>query len=143
MAAISVDANILVYSLNQDCDVHEPARLFMHQLATRTDVVIADQTLVELYLLIRNPAVFSHPYEAGAASEVCHRFRSNPRWRLIECRPIMNDVWSIASRDEFPRRRIIDVRLGLTLVSAGVTEFATRNIDDFVGLGFLRVFDPL
>ena len=141
--AISVDTNILVYSLNEDSDLHESARAFMQELGGRSDVVVAEQTLVELYLLIRNPTVFPHPYEAEAATEVCERLRTNPRWRLVECRPVMAEVWKRAGRESFPRRRIIDARLGLTLVSAGVTEFATRNVDDFEGLGFRRVFDPL
>ena len=143
MTVCSVDTNIIVYSLNQDCEEHEAARDFMQTLAKSDNVAIAEQTLVELYLLIRNPAVFQHPYQAEAATEVCYRLRTNPRWRIIECRSIMNQVWSLASTHQFPRRRIIDARLGLTLVAAGVTEFATRNIVDFEGLGFQRVYDPL
>ena len=33
--------------------------------------------------------------------------------------------------------------VGVSLVRQGVTEFATRNVSDFQGLGFARVFDPL
>ena len=40
-------------------------------------------------------------------------------------------------------RRIIDVRLALTLHHAVVTEFATSNPKDFEGLGFQRVWNPL
>jgi hypothetical protein len=32
---------------------------------------------------------------------------------------------------------------GLSLTRRGVTEFATRNVRDFGGLGFTRVFDPI
>ena len=143
MALRSVDTNIIIYSLNQDCEEHEDSRDFMKVLAKSDDVAIAEQTLVELYLLIRNPAVFQHPYHAEAATDVCSRLRTNPRWRIIECRSIMDQVWDLASTHQFPRRRIIDARLGLTLVAAGVTEFATRNVGDFEGLGFQRVYDPL
>jgi len=40
-------------------------------------------------------------------------------------------------------RRIIDTRLGLTLLHHGVSEFATTNKKDFAGLGFQRLWNPL
>ena len=143
LSGISVDTNIIVYSLNKDSDEHERARGFLEKLTERADVVIAEQTLVELYLLIRNPVVFEQPFDARGATEVCERFRTHPRWRLVECRPVMLDVWKFTSQNDFPRRRIIDTRLALTLISAGVTDFATRNIKDFEGFGFSRVFNPV
>ena len=141
--ALSVDTNIVVYSLNRDSDVHQPARAFMEELSLRTDVVIAEFALVELYLLIRNPTVFAHPYNASDAASVCERLRSNPNWQVVECRPVMSDLWPLAARQDFPRRRILDARLAFTLLAAGVTELATRNTKDFDHFGFTRVFDPL
>lgn len=141
--SLSVDTNIFVYALNRSSDVHESARTFLEILAARTDVVIAEQALVELYLLIRNPTVFPNPYPAAEAAGICHEFRTNPSWRIVECRPVMERVWDVAGKSDFARRRIIDARLAFTLRAAGVTEFATRNAADFAGFGFKRVFDPL
>ena len=141
--SLSVDTNILVYALNEDSDVHEQARGFLESLAPRTDVVIAELTLVELYLLIRNPTVFPNPYPAPEAVKACRAFTRNPNWRIVESRPVMERVWGVASEGEFARRRIIDARLALTLRAAGVTEFATRNAAHFTGFGFERVFDPV
>lgn len=42
-----------------------------------------------------------------------------------------------------PSRRLYDARTALTLTAQGVTEFATANPKDFVGLGFRRVWNPL
>lgn len=141
--SLSVDTNIFVYALNRNSDVHEPARSFLESLASRTDVVIAELTLVELYLLIRNPTIFPNPYPASQAVEACRAFGRNPHWRIVECRPVMERVWDVAGAPRFARRRIIDARLALTLRAAGVSEFATRNTVHFAGLGFERVFDPL
>ena len=55
----------------------------------------------------------------------------------------MDAVWTFAGRPGFARRRLFDVRLGLTLRHHGVCELATRNIDDFAELGFDRVWDPI
>ena len=140
---VSVDTNIIVYALNRSMSETGPARLFLEELAVRDDVALAEQILIEVYLLIRNPAVFPHPYSASDAAAVCQAYRSNPRWRLIECAPVMHKVWLHAASPTFARRRIIDARLALTLRAAGVTEFATRNTRDFVGFGFERVWYPL
>ena len=40
-------------------------------------------------------------------------------------------------------RRIFDIRLALTLLRFGVTDFATTNLKDFEGLGLERIFNPL
>ena len=140
---LSVDTNIFVYALNRNSDVHESARTFLESIAARTDVVIAEQALVELYLLIRNPTVFPNPYPAAEAARVCRDFQGNVNWRIVECRPVMERVWDVAGNPDFARRRIIDARLAFTLRAAGVTELATRNTSDFTRFGFERVFDPL
>jgi len=36
-------------------------------------------------------------------------------------------------------RRIIDLRLGMTLLHSGVTHLATSNVRDFQNLGFEKV----
>ena len=56
---------------------------------------------------------------------------------------IMDRVWNLAAKEGFARRRIYDTRLAVSLVHQGVSEFATRNVPDFQGFGFRRVFDPL
>jgi len=65
---LSIDANIIIYSLNKTMSEHERARSFLVQLSDRNDVVIAEQILVEVYLLIRNPAVFPNPYSSKEAA---------------------------------------------------------------------------
>ena len=140
---LSVDTNILLYSLNRDCPEYPAASEFIHGLAPRKDVLLCDLVLVELYLLLRNPLVVKKPFSAREAADVCMVWRSNPNWRMVESAPIMEKVWQIASRANFPRRRIIDARLAYTLLHHGVKELATRNTKDFSGFGFQQVFDPL
>jgi hypothetical protein len=54
-----------------------------------------------------------------------------------------DQLWRLAGESGFARRRIYDVRLGLSLRRQGVTEFATANVRDFEGLGLERVWNPL
>lgn len=140
---ISIDTNVLLYSLNRDCPEHGGARRFMQQCSERSDVAIAELVLVELYVLLRNPAVVSRPLGAAEAAAACRPFRTHPRWALIENAPVMSRLWEIVAAPGCPRRRIFDARIGLTLLHHGVRELATCNVQDFDGLGFERVFDPL
>jgi hypothetical protein len=140
---ISFDANVIVHSLNKSTPAHEHARAFLLQMSDRDDVAIAEYVLVEVYLLIRNPAVFPHPFSARDATDVCEGYRRNPRWRLVEHLPVMDEVWRRTAAATFARRKIVDARLALTLRAAGVTEFATSNVKHFEDFGFDRVWDPL
>jgi predicted nucleic acid-binding protein len=69
-------------------------------------------------------------------------YRANPRWRLIECQEVMEQVWRRAAEPGVARRQITDTRIALTLRKAGVTELATANVDEFRSFGFERVWDP-
>lgn len=43
----------------------------------------------------------------------------------------------------FPRRRMYDHVLAVTLRAKGVNEFCTRNIEDFRDAGFAKVVNPI
>lgn len=55
----------------------------------------------------------------------------------------MDRVWEYAAKPNFPRRRIFDVRLALTLQYHGVDRFATAMVKDFNALGFRKVWNLL
>lgn len=139
---ISIDTNILLYAQNQDCPEHSVASAFLKDCAGRDDVAICELVLIELYQLLRNPAVVEHPLDAAEAAAICQGYRRNPRWALIENAPVMEKVWALAARPGIARRRVFDARIGLTLLHHGVRELATRNVTDFEGLGLENVWDP-
>lgn len=141
---VGVDTNILFYAANADCPEHDAARAFLGSRRLNTETVISELVLVELYRLLRNPAVCAHPMDAPDAAAWVGTFRRHPRWRLVDHHPdAMERVWSLAATPGFPRGRIFDVRLAESLRLHGVTELVTRNTKDFVGLGFDRVWNPL
>jgi len=140
---ISFDTNIVVYSANEDSIHYEAARDFLVATAQREDVVICELMLVEVFLKLCNGNIFKHPMGSREAGAYCQRLRENRRWRLVESAPVMSDVWRWTGRRDFAFRRIIDIRLGLTLRHFGVEEFATTNAKDFRALGFQKVWNPL
>lgn len=143
LTVLSIDTNILLYAQNRDCPEHDAARAFIQQCATRADVAICELILVELYQLLRNPAVLPSPLSAPDAAGVCETWRNNPHWALIENAPIMDKLWTIAKRPDIARRAVFDARIALTLRRHGVTDFATRNLADFEGYGFTRLINPI
>lgn len=139
---ISIDTNVFLYGFNSDCPEHDRAREVLNELAASREVVLCELVLVELYILLRNPAVVSKPLGGDAAVQVCRSWRANPRWRIIESAPIMDEVWELASASHFGRRQIIDARLALTVLHHGVTTFVTRNAGHFRDFDFERVWNP-
>ena len=140
---ISIDTNIFLYAQNLDCREHLAAYDFVLECSNRSDVVVCELVLVELYVLLRNPSVFKKPLSSTRAVEICTAYRQNPKWRLVENAPVMESVWETVNRPGFSRRRIFDIRLALTLKHHGVTALATGNIKDFQDLGLYRVWNPV
>lgn len=139
----SFDTNIAVYACNHGCPEQHAAVKFLESLALRNDVVISEFMLVELYMKLRNSKIFRHPMTAREAAITCQSFRSNANWELVHDGPVMDEVWKQAARKDFAIRKIVDLRLGLSLIRQGVTDFATTNTKDFEGIGFGRVWNPL
>ena len=90
-----------------------------------------------------NLGVCARPLAAQKAVEMSRAFRSHPKWRVVDYVPsVANELWKRALA--LPATlQIYDARLALTLRHHGVTQFATRNMKDFQGFGFKRVWDPL
>jgi len=144
---LSIDANLLLYAYNEDSPRHEPALAFLTGLVEREDVAISELVLTEFYTLLRNPAVLAKPLRPGEAVRVVQQYRHHPKWALLGFGPdgaeLHNELWPLAKRADFGRRRICDARTALSLRRQGVIEFATANVSDFKGFGFKRVWNPL
>lgn len=144
---ISIDTNILFAAIDADHALHEEASAFVDSLRDRDDVAISEFMLLELYCLLRNPAVLVKPLSSSAAVDVCEAFRHHPNWQVIgfppDSRSFHDQFWPRLRGKDFARRRAFDWRSGLTLIQQGVTEFATVNLKDFQGFGFTRVWNPL
>ena len=139
---ISFDTNLLFPALEPSHPDHVASRRWLESI--EGEAAISELVLMELYVLVRNPALVVKPLEPAAAVTLIQALRTNPLWRLLDAPDgLMAEVWQRAAEPGFGRRRIFDAKLGVSLVRQGVTEFATRNVRDFAGLGFARVFDPL
>ncbi|MFA6294222.1 MAG: TA system VapC family ribonuclease toxin [Victivallales bacterium] len=141
---ISCDTNILFYSLNKACLEYGKAKNFLESQLENDKFCICELVLVELYVLLRNPKMNRHPASAQQAVAVIQRFRSNPRWRVIDYPGgLMNEIWGYAGNRNPAYRSIFDARLAFTLLHHNVKDFATRNVKDFESFNFRKTWDPL
>lgn len=144
---ISLDTNILLPAMDPRHPDHTRAVAFVESLQTRDDAAVSEFILLELYGLLRNPAVLTKPLSAAAATDACGTFRRHPRWQLIgfppDSRAFHETLWPLLRAPDFARRRAYDWRAALSMLRQGVTEFATVNVKDFDGLGFAKVWNPL
>jgi len=144
---ISLDTNILLPAIESRNAHHPKAAAFLESLQDRQDVAICEFILLELYVLLRNPAVLAKPLSPAAATDVCEAFRQHPRWQIIgfptDSRSFHDIFWPKLREADFARRRAYDWRTALVLFQQGVTQFATVNEKDFRDFGFQRVWNPL
>lgn len=142
---LSADTNLFLYAANPDSPHHESARRFFEEEASgKNRFLLCGLVLVEVWMQLRNPAVFKKPKTAKEATAFCDALRSNPSWEFADYEPHVGDLlWKWAAKTETGFRQIIDARLALTLCHHGVTHFATANEKHFEGFGFSKVWSPL
>jgi predicted nucleic acid-binding protein len=63
---------------------HLAARRFLDELAGSDSVVVCERVLIQLYGLLRNPAVFPNPASPAQAVVRVDALRRHPRWRLVD-----------------------------------------------------------
>ena len=144
---MSCDTNVLFAVLDSDSVHHSAAVTFLNEMRDSEEFGLCELVLVELYGLLRNPTGSKRAQSGAEAARVIQQFRSHPRWLVLDypgpSADIMRRLWDLAAKADFPYKRIYDARLAMTLRYHGVTEFATRNVKDFQGFGFSRVWNPL
>ncbi|MEI6533853.1 MAG: TA system VapC family ribonuclease toxin [Verrucomicrobiaceae bacterium] len=142
---LSADTNLFLYAANPDSPRHEAAlRFFEEDAHGHQRFLLCGLVLVEIYLLLRNPAVFKKPRTAKEAAAFCHALQANPAWEYADYDPeIAQPLWNWAATTTTGFRHIIDARLALTLRHHGVTHFATANEKHFQGFGFEKVWSPI
>lgn len=142
---LSADTNLFLYAANPDSPNHAAARRFFESAASGHDrFFLCGLVVVEIYMQLRNPAVFKKPKSAKEAAQFCEVLRRNPAWEQGDYEPDVSKLlWKWAGETTSGFRQIIDARLALTLRHHGVTHFATANEAHFKGFGFQRVWNPL
>lgn len=140
----SADTNLFLYAANPGSPRHEISRQFFEEEITGKRFLLCGLVLMEIYMQLRNPAVFKNPKTAREAAAFCDALRSNPSWEFGDYEPeVGKHLWKWAAKTTTGFRQIIDARLAFTLRHHGVTHFATANRKHFEDFGFDRVWNPV
>jgi hypothetical protein len=142
---LSADTDLFLYAANPDSRNYTASRqFFADQASGQSRFLVCELILVEIYMQLRNPAVFKKTKTAREAASFCEALRANPMWEWADYEPeVSKRLWAWAATTTTGFRHIIDARLALTLRHQGVTHFATSNEMDFHGFGFEKVWNPL
>ncbi len=142
---ITADTNLFIHAADPDSPNHAKAREFFSELESLdVEFVVCELVLVELYMQLRNAAIFVKPYTAREAADYCQAMKSNPLWRCIDYdSKVSLHLWEWASETKAGFRQIIDARIAFTLLHHGVTHLATANVKDFKSFGFVKIWNPL
>ncbi len=142
---LTADTNLFIHAADPDSSQHGEARRFFDGLSGGgMEFVLCELVLVELYMQLRNPAIFVKPYTARESAAYCQALKRNPQWRCVDYdKAISHQLWHWAAATRVGFRQVIDARLALTLRHHGVRALATVNTRDFQGFGFERVWNPL
>lgn len=142
---LSADTNLFLYAANPDSRHHPAAQKFFANVASgQQRFLLCGLVLVEIYMQLRNPAIFRKPRTAPQAAAFCQTLRANPAWEYADYEPdVATPLWLWAATTTAGFRQIIDARLAFTLRHHGVTHLATANAPHFEEFGFDHVFSPL
>lgn len=142
---LSADTNLLIHAADPDSPNHGDARHFFTEVRrSEEEFVLCELVLIELYMQLRNPAVFKKPYSAKEAATYCAALKQNPVWRCVDYDSAIADkLWAWAMTTTSGFRQVIDARIALTLRHHGVKRFATANVKHFQNFGFTKVWNPL
>ena len=89
---MSCDTNVLFAALDSDSVHHASAVAFLNGMRDSEQFGLCELILVELYGLLRNPTVSKRPQNGAEAARVIQRFRSHPRWLVLDYPGPQSDV---------------------------------------------------
>ncbi|HQR25477.1 MAG TPA: type II toxin-antitoxin system VapC family toxin [Nocardioides sp.] len=83
-----VDANVLLYAVNEDTPPHDACRTWLQQALTGTEAVGLPWTSLLAFVRIStNPRVFAHPLTAAEASDLVLAWLSQPAAVTVDPTP--------------------------------------------------------
>lgn len=90
---------MLLHAFSARSRCHDRAKEFLRAHVSNGQFLICELVLVELYVLLRNPAVVESPLSAERAVNVCRKYRQNRYWAVVDYPGgLMHDIWQFAAQ---------------------------------------------
>lgn len=135
---ILVDSNILVYAINNSSPKHGAAQSFLQESVG--NIAIAHQNIFESLRVLthhkfQNPMASAEAIAAiNAISDHCHII--TPGYEAHEI------ALALIKKHGLTGNKIFDAYLAATMLSTGITNIATDNIQDFLPFKEVSLINP-
>jgi toxin-antitoxin system PIN domain toxin len=139
-----VDTNVLVYSLYQNAEHHQPASALLDQgQAGQLALCVTAQVLAELFAVITDRRRVNHPFSSHEARDIVQRVLAMPGMVLLPT-PVDCVARWLSLVEQHPVRggELFDVQLAATLLGNGVTRIYTYDRPHFERFTELDVLTP-
>ncbi len=129
--SIFIDTNVLIYANNRESDLCELAREKLDELTDSVNsLVISDQIIREYLVVMTRPGFIEKPVSNKSALEDVERMRKE--FTLIL--PDLNSLYTLIeliSTYDIKGKRIHDAAIVSLMLTNGINNILTNNIDDF------------
>lgn len=139
-----VDANVLVYAINENADHHKAALKFVESgLNGKISMCFTPQVFSEFFATVTNPkriaAVLSHE---NALSEIENYFLKGESDIVFVHKGTLDKMIELLKKYPVNAQDIFDLQLVATMLSNNVPRIYTYNEKDFLKYSEIEVFNP-
>lgn len=139
-----LDANILVYAVNEDSQFHDTAvKLRNKGLMGEIPLCVTPQVLSEFFAIITDPRRIELPLtQAEAALEVENYFFSKSIIKVYPQPNVIQFMLDFLKRYSVTRQGIFDLQLVATMLANNITRIYTYNEKDFLQYAEIEAIRP-
>lgn len=128
--SVTVDTNVLLYAVNTDDDLHEPARELLERLAQGPDLLyLLWPTLMGFLRIATHPAIFSDPLSPVQATAVIGALLERPNVRTAGETAGFWDLYRATAGGDTRANHVPDAHLAALMRQHGVRVLYTRDRD--------------
>ncbi len=139
-----VDANVLVYALNEEAPHHNASRELLEAASdSTTTLYLTSQILCEFYSVITNPRRVAIAVSPAEALSIISDILDLPGVRVLPTPARAVAGWmSLVRRNPVVGANIFDLQIVATMLANRIPRIYTFNGDDFSVFAELRIVTP-
>jgi predicted nucleic acid-binding protein len=128
---IFIDTNVLIYANNRESPLCEVARETLDELTRRgTTLFVSNQIIREYLVIMTRPGFIEKPIPLESAIEDTKRMMKEFNL-LFADRNSLDKLIELIRNYEIRGKRIHDAAIVSLMLTNGITDILTHNIDDF------------
>jgi toxin-antitoxin system PIN domain toxin len=141
----AVDANLLIYAVNQDSEFHEKALRFIEKCAESSESWLLPWPVVSAFIrIVTHSGILPHPLAPAHAISTLEQIIELPQVTLAG--EETKDVWDLFSKDvsslHLRGNAITDALIVSIMRSNGITTIYSKD-RDFMRFPGIKAVDPL